>query len=152
MNLLPQYLLAYPLLPILKVITTEVKEAVIGVASLAGDGMVDGFDIDMSLQMQILLAELPQEDIGAVFGSGEEESDCAYLCLWDWVFGNYFNFAQLQKRVVGSSGDEETCDMHFSTVTVIGLDDVALRIISRGCCDDKTLRANQLSHLCPLSQ
>lgn len=67
-DLLSQYPLANSLLPILEVITAEVEEAVIAIACLARNSMVDGFDLNVCLQMSILLVELPQENIAAALG------------------------------------------------------------------------------------
>lgn len=129
MDLFSQDPLADSLLPVLEVIAAEIEEAIIGAACLAGDGMVDGLDVDMYLQMQILLAELSQEDIAAALSCREEERDCADFCLRDWVIGNYFNLSQPFERVVGGSLDEETGYVHFSPVAVVGLYDIALGVV-----------------------
>ena len=89
------------------------------VAVFALDGVVDYRKLDILFYFQVVVLEVPQEDIVVAVSSREEKSDSTFCWFFNRKVYFYFGIGQFPQRLHIRWSNEESGNFDFPTIPVI---------------------------------
>ena len=95
-----------------------------------------------------MFAELPEENVGATFGSGDKYCESAFWLLRDRKIYDYFDVFQTFQLFKAAIADHQTCDVHSSAISIVAFVNFTHCPIIDLRCQYNPFRPNRLRYQC----